>query len=70
MYKEIVGNREELKNSIEASEVRVFLENESLNNKVKQLEKENTELKNKVKILERDNIKNKLVIFGIERNSK
>lgn len=70
LYDEIVKNRKELKNSIKASEANVLLKIESLNNKIKILEKENIDLKNKVEILERDSRKNNLIIFGLDINYK
>lgn len=66
---EIVRNRRELRNTIEASEARILLQLESLNNRIKTLEKENSELKNKVELLDRDSRKNNLIIFGLNINS-
>ncbi|CAH1113528.1 unnamed protein product [Psylliodes chrysocephalus] len=60
------GN-EELENCIRASEIRLQLQIESLNNKIKTLENENKNLKNKVKIFERDNKLNNIIIFGLNK---
>lgn len=63
---EIKKNRTELKNYIEASEVRILLKIEELNVKVKILEKENEGLKNKVEYLERSLKKNSILIYGLD----
>lgn len=65
IYEEIVKSRNELRGSIEASEVRVLLKIESLNSRIRTLEKENRQLKNKVEILDRESRRNNLVIFGL-----
>lgn len=70
LYEEIVKNKTELRQVIEASETRVLLKLESLNNKIKKLEKENQQFKNKIEYLERENRKNNLVIFGLHKNNK
>lgn len=70
LYEEIVRNRSELKNSIEASEARLLMKIESLNNKIRTLEKEKLELSNKVELLERESKKKNLVIFGLNRNPR
>lgn len=69
LFEEIVRNRNELKNSIESSEIRVLLKIETLSNKVNILEKENQELRDKIELLERNSKKNNLVIFGLNRNT-
>lgn len=63
---EIIGIKTELKNFIEASEVRISLKIEELKNRVKHLENENALLKDNVEKLERNQRKNNLVIFGLK----
>lgn len=65
LLNEIVNNRTELRNVIEASEARVLLKIESLKEKIRYLEKENKGLKNKVEKLERKSKENGIVIFGM-----
>lgn len=70
ILEEILRNRTELKNTIEASETRLLKQVEELNNKLNNLEKENADLKNKIKILETKNKKNNIVLFGLENSEK
>lgn len=66
LLNEIVNNRTELRNVIEASEARVVLKIESLKEKIRYLERENKELKSKVETLERKSRENGIVIFGMK----
>lgn len=63
---EIKKNRTELKHCIEASEIRVRMKIEELNEKIKTLENENIQLKNKLEFLERDQKKNNILVYGLE----
>lgn len=63
---EIKTLRTELKHFIEASETRVLLKLESVNEKVKLLERENEQLKHKLELLERNVKKNSLLIYGLK----
>lgn len=63
---EIVKNRQEIKNAIEESEIKVLLKVEELMRKVKSLEEENISLKQKVEYLERKSKKNNIIIFGLD----
>lgn len=58
--------KSEFKNFIEASEVKLSLKMEELNNKVNKLDNENIALKNKVEQLEQNHIKNNLIIFRLK----
>lgn len=70
LLEEIVKTRSDLKNLIEASETRLQMKFEILNNRIKTLEKENIKLNDKIEKLERESKKNNLVIFGLVKNSK
>lgn len=63
---EIRKTRTELKNIIEASETRVLLKLEFLNEKVKLLERENENLKHKFELIERNIKKNNLLVYGLK----
>lgn len=67
LYDEIVNSKTELKSFIEASETRVLLKIEALNEKIRTLEKENTELKTRVEVLERRSKENAILVFGLEK---
>lgn len=70
LLEEIKKNRTELKNCIEASEVRVLMKIEDLNERVKQLEKSNQQLQNRVEYLEQSSKKNSIIIYGLEVKEK
>ncbi|CAG9822919.1 unnamed protein product [Phaedon cochleariae] len=67
LYEEIVNSKKEIKNAIEASEVRLLMKIETFSEKIKKLEKENTELKEKIETLERNGKKNNIVVFGLTK---
>lgn len=67
LYNEIVNSKIELKTVIEASEARLLMTVESLNEKIRHLEKENQNLKSKVEILERNSKKNGILVFGLKK---
>lgn len=67
LRQEILRNRSEIINSVEASETRILLKFEELKNKVNLLERENEELKAKVEFLERSSKKNNILIFGLDQ---
>lgn len=66
LVEEIRLTRTELKNIIEACETRVLLKLETLNEKVKKLERENELLKHNFEIIERDAKQNNLLIYGLK----
>lgn len=66
VFEEIVLTRNELKNTIQASEVRLKLDCETLRKKISSLEKENADLKGKLELLDRNSRKNNLVVFGVQ----
>lgn len=66
VFEEIVHTRNELKNTIQASEVRLRLELESLRKKVSFLERENLDLQKRVELLDRKSRTNNLLVFGLE----
>lgn len=70
IYGEILRNRTELKNLGEASEARILLKLETLNDKINNLEIENQQLKDRVELLDREVKKNNLIIFGLEETSE
>lgn len=70
IYEEILKNRSEIKNIIEASETRLLLKLEEANHKINNLEKENEQLKNKIEYLERENRRNNVAIFGLHQNKE
>lgn len=63
---EIRKNRTELKHYIEASETRVLMKIQELNEKVRILEKENLQLREQLELVERNNKKNSILIYGLE----
>ncbi|KAG5891403.1 hypothetical protein JTB14_018460 [Gonioctena quinquepunctata] len=65
---ELNETKEELKNSIKASEDRLKRSIEKLKHKMNDLEAENLTLKNKLEVEERKNKSNILVIFGFEKD--
>ncbi|KAG5888630.1 hypothetical protein JTB14_022646 [Gonioctena quinquepunctata] len=65
---ELNETKEELKNSIKASEDRLKLSMEELKQKINYLEAENLTLKNKLEVVERKNKSNNLVIFGFDKD--
>ncbi|KAJ8965829.1 hypothetical protein NQ314_003876 [Rhamnusium bicolor] len=67
IYEEILKNRTELKNTIDASETRLLQKIEELNKRLNTLEKENLNLKTKIEILETRDKKNNIIIFGINK---
>ncbi|CAG9817050.1 unnamed protein product [Phaedon cochleariae] len=66
---EIIKTRNELKNSIEASEARLLLKLEEANDKINKLELENKILKDKVEYLEREAKRKNLIVFGLQKAS-
>lgn len=70
IYDEILKNRNDIKNYIEASETRLLLRFEELRNHVTNLEKENKQLKEEVELLKAaQNLKN-IVIFGLNKKKE
>ncbi|KAJ8967343.1 hypothetical protein NQ314_002948 [Rhamnusium bicolor] len=67
IYEEILKNRTELKNTIDASETRLLQKIEELNKRLNTLEKENLNLKTKIEILETRDKRNNIIIFGINK---
>lgn len=67
LHDELVKNRNEIKNFIEASEARLLLKIEELKNTVSQLQKDNNLLNEEVETLKRENIKKNIVIFGLNK---
>lgn len=67
LYDEIIKNRNEIKNKIEASETRLLMKIEETANRLKLVESENCMLKEEIEILKRNNKKNNLVIFGLKQ---
>lgn len=65
LLKEIRDTREELRNLISASEAKILLKVEGLNEKVRKLEQENAELKNTVERLDKLSRKRNIVVYGI-----
>lgn len=66
ILEEIIKNRKELKNALEASEVRLLLKIEELNNKIRSLEHENDYLKNEIEKISTNRRKNGIVIYGLK----
>lgn len=67
IYEEILKNRTELKNTIDASETRLLLKIEELKSRLNTLEEENLNLKNKIENLETRDKKNNIIVFGINK---
>lgn len=65
LYEELLAIKQEIKNAIEASEVRLLLKLESYNEKFRKLEKENTELKQQMERLDRYSRRNNIIVFGL-----
>ncbi|KAG5900537.1 hypothetical protein JTB14_022844 [Gonioctena quinquepunctata] len=65
---ELSKTKEELKNSIKASEDRLKLSIEELKHKTNDPEAENLTLKNKLEVVERKNKSNNWVIFGFDKD--
>lgn len=65
ILEEIINNRKELKNAVEASEARLLLEFEELNYKIRSLERENKQLKSEIEEISKSNKKNGIVIYGL-----
>ncbi|CAG9834654.1 unnamed protein product [Diabrotica balteata] len=70
LLEEIRKLNSDLKNLISASEVRLTLQIEEIQRKVKYLEKENEYLKKKIEITEKYKRQNNIVIFGIVREKQ
>lgn len=70
LMKEIVNGKTELKNFMEAIEVRLYLLLEEQKNKITKLQNENSELRAKIEILERNQKKNNIVVFGLKLKQK
>lgn len=66
LFEEIKKNRTDLKHCIEASEIRILLKIEEINERVKSLEKENERLNKKVEYLEREVKRNSILIYGLD----
>lgn len=66
LFDEIKKTRTELKHYIEASEIRILMKIEEINERVKTLERENEGLKKKVEYLERDIKRNSILIYGLD----
>lgn len=67
LFEEIVSSKNEVKNTIAASEFRLLLEIQTLKNKVASLTEENEKLKRIVESAEQKNRRNNLVIFGLRK---
>ncbi|KAG5874150.1 hypothetical protein JTB14_029460 [Gonioctena quinquepunctata] len=67
IHEEILKNRVEIKNCIEASETRLLLKFEQLKNTVSKLEKENYTLREEVENLKRIQNKKNIIIFGLKK---
>lgn len=67
VVEEVRKIRSELKNAIEASEVRILLTVEHLKGKITKLENENNQLKRRLDSLDRKSRKNNIVVFGVNR---
>lgn len=67
IYDEILRNRTEIKNCIEASETRLLLRFEELRNHVTELEKENQQLKEEVEQLKRSQNRKNIVVHGLNK---
>lgn len=67
LYDEILNNRTEIRNIIEASEARLLLKLEEANRKILHLEEENLNLKNKVEFLDREIRRNNIAVFGLNK---
>lgn len=65
LHEELIASKQEIKNAIAATEVRLLLKIETFSEKIKNLEKENTELKQRIEILDRNNRKNNIVVYGL-----
>lgn len=70
ILEEILKNRKELKNSIDALESRLLLKIEELNHKIINLENENESLRKEVEVINRNLKKNGIVIYGLSSNDK
>lgn len=70
LLEEIVKNRNEIKNYIDALEARQQIKIEELKKKVENLEEENRQLKNELEITRRIEKKNSIVIFGWVKNNE
>ncbi|KAK9877762.1 hypothetical protein WA026_019442 [Henosepilachna vigintioctopunctata] len=68
IYEEIISSKQEVKNTITASEARLLLEIQELKIRVNALEEENSELKNNIEFAERNLNKKNLVIFGLKKS--
>lgn len=66
VYEQLINTKNELKNFMEASEVRILIRIEELNNRLKAVEKENKKLKEKLEKAEQSNKKNNLIVFGLK----
>lgn len=67
LYDEIIENRTELRNIIEASEVRPYLNQRKQNRKISNITDKNLKLRNQLEFLDMQNRRNNLAIFGIEK---
>ncbi|KAK9877736.1 hypothetical protein WA026_019416 [Henosepilachna vigintioctopunctata] len=68
IYEEIISSKQEVKNTITASEARLLLEIQELKIRVNALEEENSELKNNIEFAGRNLNKKNLVIFGLKKS--
>lgn len=68
LLEEIKKTRNELKNYIEASETKILMKIETLNEKIKNIEKESEFIKNKIEYLERGLKRNSILVYGLDLN--
>lgn len=66
VYEEVLKNRAEIRNFIEAVEARLLIKLEEVHRRVTNLETENTYLKKQIEFLDRENRKNNIAIFGLK----
>lgn len=70
IYDEILKNRNDIKNCIEASETRLLLRIEELRSHITNLEKENQLLKKEVELLKVAQNRNNIVVFGLNKKQE
>lgn len=70
IHEEILKNRTEIKNYIEASETRLLMKIEKLKNTVFNLEKENKNLKEEIEYIKRSQKKKNILIFGLNKKKE
>lgn len=68
VYEEVLKNRSEIRNFIEAVETRLLIKLEEANRRVTNLETENSLLRKQIEQLDRENRKNNLAIFGLNQH--